>query len=307
MKAVRVHQFGGIDAIEYDEIARPVPGPGQVLIRVMAAGVGPWDAWVREGRSALPQSLPLTLGSDIAGFVEEAAADVARFRPGDRVFGVTNPRFTGGCAEFAVAEAGMIAPLPQGLSFVEAASVPVVASTAWQMLFDHGGVQNGTRVLILGAAGSVGAYAVQLARIAGARILAAGRSHDVDYLRSLRADRVIDIDKDALAETAKQVDVVIDLAGAEAQAAALPVLKPGGILVSAVARPDEQALAAREATGVFFIVSVSTEGLERIARRFDSGELIAKVGEVLPLAEARQAHAMLAGKPHKRGKIVLTP
>ena len=163
MKAVRVHRFGGIDAIEYEEVAVPAPGAGQVLVRVRASGVGPWDAWVREGKSALPQPLPLTLGSDLSGVVESVGSGVSAFRPGEEVFGVTNARFTGANAEYAVAEAGMLAAKPRRLTHLEAASVPVVASTAWQMVWDHGAVGPAKVVLVHGAAGNVGAYAVQLA------------------------------------------------------------------------------------------------------------------------------------------------
>jgi len=130
MKAVRVHRFGGLEAMAYEDVSRPAPGAGQVLVRVTAAGVGPWDAWVREGKSALTQPLPLTLGSDLSGVVEALGPAVSGFAPGDEVFGVTNPNFTGAYAQYAVADAAMIAPKPVGLSHV-------VACTAWQMVFDH--------------------------------------------------------------------------------------------------------------------------------------------------------------------------
>lgn len=148
MKALRVHQLGGLQAIIYEEVPRPVPGEGQVLVRVKAAGVGPWDAWVRAGKSALPQPLPLILGSDLSGVVEGVGSGVSNFRPGDEVFGVTNSQFTGAYADCAIADAAMIARKPVRLSYVEAASVPVVTSTAWQMVFDHGQV-NGTKGVLV--------------------------------------------------------------------------------------------------------------------------------------------------------------
>ncbi len=193
MKAVRVHQFGGLEAIIDEEVSRPTPGAGQVLVRVKAAGVGPWDAWVRAGKSALRQPLLLVLGSDLSGVVEDVGPGGSGFRPGDEVFGVTNAQFTGAYAEYAVAAAAMIAPKPVRLSHVEAASVPVVASTAWQMVFDHGQVDGTKRVLMHGAAGNVGAYAVQLAKRAGAEVVATAFTRDVDYVRTLRADHVIDV------------------------------------------------------------------------------------------------------------------
>lgn len=163
MNAIRVHAFGGVDALVYEEMQQPVPAAGQALVRVKAAGVGPWDAWVRGGTSAVPHALPLTPGADLAGIVEHAGADVP-FHPGDEVYGVTNGEFVGAYAEYAVATATMLAPKPHSIGFVAAASVPVVACTAWQMLFEHGGVDSTKRVLVHGGAGNVGAYAVQMAK-----------------------------------------------------------------------------------------------------------------------------------------------
>jgi NADPH:quinone reductase-like Zn-dependent oxidoreductase len=306
MRAVRVHQFGGLESIVYEEVSRPSPGKGQVLVRVKAAGVGPWDAWVRAGKSALSQPLPLTLGSDLSGVVEDVAPGVSGLHRADDVFGVTNSRFTGAYAEYAVADAAMIARKPRRLSYIEAASVPVVASTAWQMVFDHGQVADGSkRVLVHGAAGNVGSYAVQLAKRAGAEVIATAFTRDVEYVRTLRADQVIDVRLARFEERVKDVDVVIDTIGGETLDRSFGVLKSGGVLVSSVARPDQEKAAHYGVRGVFFLVAVTSEGLTRIAELLDAGELKANVGEVLPLAEARLAHEMLAGKAHKRGKILL--
>ena len=184
MKAVRVHAFGGLDAMSYEDVPKPAPGSGQALIRVAAAGVGPWDAWVREGKSVIPQPLPLTLGAELSGVIEAVGPDTAGLRHGDQIFGVTNARFTGAYAEYAIAEAAMIASKPARLTDVEAASAPVVACTAQQMLFDHAGVQKGQAVVVLGAAGNVGGYAVQLAQLAEARVVAIARPQHYDLLRS---------------------------------------------------------------------------------------------------------------------------
>jgi NADPH:quinone reductase-like Zn-dependent oxidoreductase len=306
MKAVRVYQFGGLEAIVHERVSRPAPGEGQILVRVKAAGVGPWDAWVRAGQSVLSQPLPLVLGSDLSGVVEDVGPGVSAFHPGDAVFGVTNSQFTGAYAEYAVADAAMIAHKPMRLSYVEAASVPVVASTAWQMVFDHGHVEGTTLVLVHGAAGNVGAYAVQLAKRAGAEVIATAFTRDVDYVRTLRADHVIDVQTARFEARAKDVDVVIDTIGGETLDRSFAVLKPGGVLVSSVAMPDQDKATRRRVRGVFLLVTVTSEGLTKIAELLDAGHLTTHVGEVLPLAEARLAHEMLAGKPHKRGKIVLT-
>ncbi len=164
MKAVRVHRFGDLDTLVYEDVPRPIPDAGQVLVRVKAAGVGPWDALIRAGNSGLHQSLPLVLGSDLAGVIEETGPDVSGFQRGEDVYGATNTQFTGAYAEYAVADAAMIARKPAGLSYIEAASVPVVASTAWQMAFDYGQADSTKRVLVQGAGGNVGAYAVQFLR-----------------------------------------------------------------------------------------------------------------------------------------------
>ena len=168
MKAVRISNFGSLDVMEYTDVPRPESGNGQLRVRVKAAGVGPWGALIREGKSGVAQTLPLILGSDIAGIVDAIGRNVSDFNVGDEVYGVTNERFTGGYAEYALASAGMMAQKPRTISFIEAASAHVVAVTAWQMLFEYAHATAGQKVLIQGGAGNVGAYAVQLAKDARA-------------------------------------------------------------------------------------------------------------------------------------------
>ena len=175
-----------------EEVSLPTPGEGQVLVRVEAAGVGNWDALIRENKSVTNNPLPLILGSDLSGTVESTGDRVTQFKPGDQVFGVTNADFVGAYAEFALASAGMIALKPPSLTFTEAASVPVVAVTAWQMLFDYGQARSGQSVLIHGAAGNVGAYAVQLASQAGLQVFATAASDAAQQVQRLGATTVID-------------------------------------------------------------------------------------------------------------------
>jgi NADPH:quinone reductase-like Zn-dependent oxidoreductase len=305
MRAIRVHNFGGLDSLVVEDVPRPAPGEGEVLLRVKAAGVGPWDALVRSGRSVVPQPLPLTLGSDVSGLVEEIGAGVSQFQAGDAVFGATNARFTGGYAEYTVASATKLAKMPQRLGFIEAASVPVVACTAWQMVFEYGAVDATKRVLVHGAAGNVGAYAVQLAKRVAHEVIATTSSDDVTYVQALGADRVVDVKKSRFEEVLTEVDVVLDTIGGDTQDRSFDVLKPGGVLVSAVAAPDQQKAARQGLRALFFLVDVSSRRLEQLAALIEAGELATRVGDVLPLAEARTAHEMLAGKSHKRGKIVL--
>ena len=305
MQAIRVHQFGGIEALVAEDVPRPVPGDSEVLLRVKAAGVGPWDAWIRSGRSVLPQPLPLTPGSDVAGVVQAVGPGALQFKAGDAVFGATNAQFTGGYAEYAVASALTLAKMPRRLGFVEAASVPVIACTAWQMVFEHGAVDATSRVLVHGAAGNVGAYAVQLARRLAREVVATVSTDSVDYVKTLGAHRVIDVLKSRFEDVVSEVDVVLDTIGGDMQERSFAVLKPGGILVSAVSVPDQQKAAQHGVRAQFFLVDVSSDRLSRIAALIDAGELNPRVGDVLPLSDARVAHEMLAGRPHQRGKIVL--
>src|SRR5208337_529726 len=153
MRAIRIHGYGGIDAMRLDEVPRPVPGAGEVLVAVKAAGVGPWDRLVREGRSGLGQALPLTLGSDVSGTVVALGAGVGAFALDEAVYGATNDQFVGGYAEYALVEAGKIAPKPAALDYVTAAGLPVVAVTAWQMLFEYARIQPGQAILVRDADG----------------------------------------------------------------------------------------------------------------------------------------------------------
>jgi NADPH:quinone reductase-like Zn-dependent oxidoreductase len=218
---------------------------------------------------------------------------------------VTNARFTDAYAELALASAAMVARKPTRLGFVEAASVPVVATTAWQMVVEHGRVDRGTRVLIHGAAGNVGAYAVQLAARAGAEVVATVHAGDIETAHALGAGRVIDARASRFEDVVADVDVVIDTVGGETQARSFAVIAPGGVLVSSVTPPDQALAAARGVRALFFFVEVTTERLTRLAALIDAGHLRPAVGDVLSLADVRRAHEMLAGAPHRRGKIVL--
>src|SRR5579862_1095394 len=302
MKAGSIHYFGPPSAIVINEMPCPKPREGELVVRVAAAGVGPWDALIREGKSVVRLSLPIILGSDLAGIVDSVGTGVTQFKPGDEVFGVTNKQFCGAYAEYAVALAQMVAVKPRSLSFVEAASVPVVAVTAYQMLFDYARLKAGQAVLIHGAAGNVGAYAVQLAKQAELKVFATAGPADLDYVRHLGADMVVNYRTTKFEDAVPPVDAVLDTVGGETQHRSFRVLKPGGIVVSSFSPPPQTA-GCRSA---FFLVDVTASRLDTLAELFGSRKLTTQVGSVLPLEEARTAHEMLAGAPHKRGKIVLT-
>ena len=306
MKAARIHEFGPPGVIVIEDIPRPAPGPGELLVRVAAAGVGPWDALIREHKSMVKSPLPLTLGSDLSGVIEEIGPGVSRFQTGEQVYGVTNPDFCGAYAEYALASAAMMARKPLGLSYVEAASVPVVAVTAWQMLFDYAQARAGQTVLIHGAAGNVGAYAVQLASHAGLQVFATASPEDTTLVQSLGATTVIDYKTTKFEKVLPPVDIVLDTVGGETRERSFGIIKPGGILVSSVSPARPGGDHPNDVRAVFFLVEVTTARLDKITSLFDRGELAARVGTVLPLEQARTAHEMLAGAPHKGGKIVLS-
>lgn len=303
MKAARIHKFGGPEVVVIDDLSRPNPGAGELLVRVRAAGVAPWDAIIREGKSKVSPPPPLTLGSDLSGIVEEVGPGVLDFRIGDDVYGVTNAQFCGANAEFADASAAMVAKKPRSLSHLEAASVPVVAVTAWQMLFEYAHVVAGQSILILGAGGNVGAYAVQLAARTGLDIVAVAGLKDLELVRSLGAKTALDYRTVNFEEAIPQVDVLIDMVGGETLERTFEKLKSGGVLVSVVStKPLPQRTGVRS---VFFYAEVTTARLGVLTKLFEEEKLSARVGSVLPLKDAQSAHYMLAGAPHKPGKIVL--
>ena len=306
MKASRVRNFGPPEVISMEDIDPPEPNEQEVVVRVKAAGVGPWDSWIRSGKSVLPQPLPLTLGSDLSGTIVALGAGVQGFEIGQAVYGVTNPRFTGAYAEYAAASAAMLAAKPQSLSDVDAASVPVVAVTALQMLL-HAQVRSGQSVLIHGAGGSVGAFAVQLALASGARVIGTDIKQGVAYAKSLGLTRAVDIQTTRFEDVTEPVDVVIDTVGGEVQARSFEVLKRGGSMVSSVAKPDAELASRCGVSADFILVDVTARALTDIAALFEQGKLETRVGTVLSHSDARRAHEMLDGLiARPPGKIVLS-
>ena len=305
MKAVRIHRFGTPEVIVIEDVPKPTANAGEVVVAIEAAGVGPWDVLIRRGNSALPQTLPLTLGSDFSGVIDSVGAGVKRFKVGDEVFGVTAADFTGACAEYARARASMIAPKPRALNYSHAAAVPVVSVTAWQMVFEFAQLSAGQSVLIHGGAGNVGAYAVQFAKQAGAMVITTAAANDISYIRSLGGVGVIDYRASRFEEKVKEVDAVIDTVGGEILERSYGVVKRGGVIVSSATAPSQEKAQQHGVRASFFLVNVTAERLQEIAELIDAGRLKTEVGEVLWLDKARKAHEMLEGAPHRRGKIIL--
>lgn len=302
MLAARVHAFGPPTVIQVEVVPTPEPGPGEVLIRVDVAGVGPWDALIRTGRSGIPQTLPLTLGSDICGKIVGLGERVDRFILGEAVYGVTNPSFVGGYAQYAVAKASTIAAKPPELSDLEAASAPVIGVTALQMLWSRAKLQADQSVLVHGATGNVGAYAVRMAAAKGLRVLATARPKDQAMLQALPLSGAVDL---GAAPESTTVDAALDLVGGPSQSRLFSFVRPGGVLVSSVSPPDADAAQAHDIRAEFFIVDVDTRSLDALTALFRAGVVRATIGAVLPLAAARQAHVLMAATSRPPGKILL--
>ena len=301
MKAIRIQHFGGPEVLKLEEIPEPQPGMGEIRIRVIAAGVNPIDWKIREGMRDI--ALPLTMGVDISGVVDLVGAQVDKFHSGDRVFAKANPE-QGGYAEYTVVQAKQAAQMPQHFGFVEAAAIPTAGLTAWQALFDTAGLQSGQSVLIHGAAGGVGSFAVQFARWKGAHIIGTASSTQFAFVKSLGADEVIDYTRQRFEEVAHDLDVVLDTIGGDTFMRSWQVLKPGGFLVSIV-NPIPAGEAEKRGVRAQFLVSQNKgDELAQIAALIDEGHVKPMVTEVLPLTEARQAQED-SESHHAHGKIVL--
>lgn len=301
--AIQVHDYGDADQLRLEQIPQPEPREGEVLVRLHAAGVNPVDWKIRTGwmKNFRPMTFPYIPGADLAGVVAQVGSGVTRWQLGQEVFGRGSQ---GTYAEYALAPAAALALKPSSLSFEEAATIPVGATTAWQGLFDHGNLQPGQRVLILGGAGGVGLYAVQFARWKGARVIATTSSRNVDFVSSLGAETVIDYTRTRVEDEVHDVDLVLDTVGSAALAGIFSTLKRGGTLVSIAGRPDETQ--AREA-GVrlaSFSAQVTSELLKTFAQLIEAGQIKAVVGATFPLSEAGKAQD-LSQSGHGRGRIVL--
>jgi NADPH:quinone reductase-like Zn-dependent oxidoreductase len=300
MHAVVIHESGGPEVLRYEETDAPEPGDGEVLIRVQAASVNPVD-W--KTRRSLPgDELPAVLGRDASGTIESSRAD--GFAEGDEVFG--RPA-SGAYAELAIAAADQIAKKPAGISHEQAAALPVAGGTAWQALFDHGGLESGQTVVISGAAGGVGHLAVQFAKkAAGARVIGTGSSRNRDFVLGLGADDYVAYDEQPyVAEVVNEVDLAFDTVGGETPATLVPAVRQGGRFVGIAGAPPEELVAERGISAEVFAANPSSEELARIAELVASGEVHVEIAQVLPLADVRRAHEE-SEAGHVRGKIVLS-
>jgi NADPH:quinone reductase-like Zn-dependent oxidoreductase len=301
MKAVQIHAFGGPEVLQYEDVPQPQPKANEILVRVHAAGVNPVDWKIREG--FLSATLPMIMGIDFSGVVKSVGAGVTKYRSGDAVFGQVADE-SGSYAEYAVAMESDVARKPEGLDDIRAAALPVAGLVPWQALFEVANLTAGQTVLIHGAAGGVGSFAVQFAKWKGARVIGTASGAHVEQVRQLGADEVIDYRKTKFEEVARDVDVVLDTIGGETQERSWAVLKRGGVLVSLVQPPSAEKAAARGARGFFVRQKANGDQLAAIAGLVVKGTVKVNVETVLPLPEARQAQE-LSKTGHSGGKIVL--
>jgi len=304
MHAVRIHEFGGPEVLKLEDVPDPEPGRGEVLVEVRASSVNPVDYKIRNGGFLPPDLLPITLGRDISGVVRRCGPGERNFEPGQAIYAML-PSDRGGYAEQVAVPEAVCARKPERLDFVQAAAVPLAALTAWQGLFDHGQLAQGQLVLIHGAAGGVGHFAVQFARARGAQIIATCAGEDEGFALSLGAKQVIDYKSERFEDEVEKVDLVLDLIGGDTLKRSYAVVRPGGAIVSTLQEPDKSKLAERGVRGAHFRAQPSGDQLEQIGRLIDSGRVTPAVDRTYPLARAAEAENWLEHQ-HVRGKVVLT-
>jgi NADPH:quinone reductase-like Zn-dependent oxidoreductase len=306
MNAIRIHEVGGPERMVFERAPRPRLASGDALVEVYAAALTPaeltWkETWAdHSGKSRLP----IIPSHELSGVVAALGEGVADFKPGEAVYGLTDFSRDGAAAEFVAVRAADLAPKPRSIGHLHAAAMPLSALTAWQALFDRGGLAAGQRVLIHGAAGGVGSFAVQLARAKGAEVIAVASGRHRDFLQGLGANKVVDYETARFEDVAHGVDLVLDTVGGEALKRSWAVLKPGATLVSVAEPPPERDAARAGARGIFFIVEPNRAELSELARLTDAGQLQTFVSGVFELSRAREAYETLL-RGHLRGKIVL--
>jgi NADPH:quinone reductase-like Zn-dependent oxidoreductase len=311
MKAVRFHEFGGPDVLRYEDVDQPVPGAGQVRLRVAATTFNGVDANIRGGnmQGPIPVALPHTPGIDVAGTVDAVGGGVDTVAVGDQVIGFLPMTGIGASAEYVIAPAEVLAAAPTTVPLADAAALPVVGLTAWQALFEHAKLTAGQRVLINGAGGAVGGYAVQLAKNAGAHVIATASPSSSGRVKASGADQVIDhTSADVTAEVTEPVDVVLNLAPVDpAQLGALVTLiRDGGTLVNTTVWMPAPSDDKRGVVGINLFVRSDTDQLAQLAGQIDAGRLHVDIAERVPLAELPALHARATAGALPSGKVTIT-
>ncbi len=314
MKAIRIHEFGGPEVLKLEEAEIPSPAMDEILVKTYASGVNLVDCGIRRGGNDILRpllKLPLTLGWDASGVVEEVGSGVTNFKKGDAVYGLPKFPGDGSYAEYFIARATQMAIKPKSIGFNEAAGVPLAGTTAWSGVFDFGKIQTGQSLLVHGAAGGVGSIAVQIAKAKGAYVIGTASAGNLDFLRKLGADEAIDYNNQRFEDLLKDIDVVFDASPVrdnEVRLKFVQVIKEGGKLVSSqldfpCSEAVNNALSAKNATGELVLPQNYT-CLQEMASLIDEGKLQVVVSRVYPLEQAAEAH-MENEAGHVRGKLVL--
>jgi NADPH:quinone reductase-like Zn-dependent oxidoreductase len=310
MKAVRFHEYGAPDVLRYEDAEQPVPGAGEVLLRVAATSFNPVDANIRGGnmQGPIPVALPHTPGIDVAGTVDALGEGVSGVEVGDQVIGFLPMAGAGASAEYVVAPADVLAPAPTAIPLADAAALPIVGLTAWQALFEHAELASGQRVLVNGAGGAVGGYAVQLAKAAGAHVIATAGPGSSERVRAAGADEVIDHTATKVSTAVGEpVDVVLNLAPvdpAELEALA-ELVRPGGVVVNTTVWMPAPTDEARGVRGINLFVRSDAAQLAHLVALVDRGELRVDIARRVPLAELPALHAEAAEGALPSGKVVV--
>jgi alcohol dehydrogenase len=308
VKAARLYAYGEAEAVRIEDVSLPEPKSGELLIRVNAAGVNPVDWKIRAGylQQAFPLQLPVTLGGDFSGAVEAVDAGVTGLKSGDAVYGqapVTNGG-SGSFAEAVLARAGTVAAKPRSVSYVEAGALPLVGVSALQALSEYLRISAGQKVLIHGGAGGIGSAAIQIAKHLGAYVATTASGDDMDYVKSLGADTVIDYKKQKFEEVVRDFDAVFDTVGGDTYVRSFKVLKKGGRLVSMLVQPRQDLMKEFGVEAFALFTQVTTERLKKLAELVDNGALKVHVDKIFPLSQASEALLQLEKQPPK-GKFVL--
>lgn len=308
MKAAQINGYGDKDVLKtVADAVKPKPAAGQVLVEVHAAAVNPFDWKVRAGymKDGHPLSFPATLGGDFSGVVAELGEGVSGVAVGDEVYGQANAvGGQGSYAEFTPVKAESLAGKPKSVDFVTAAALPLAGVSAYQALVEHMELSSGQKILIHGGAGGIGSFAVQLAKHLGAYVATTATADDAEYVKSLGADEVIDYKAQDFATILQNYDAVFDTVGGDTYKKSYQVLKPGGVIVSMLEKPDEELIKQKQIKAIAQFTRVTTERLAKLAELVDEGAIKVNVDKTFPLEEAVEALAYIQEGKH-RGKVAL--
>jgi NADPH:quinone reductase-like Zn-dependent oxidoreductase len=305
MQAVRVDEFGGRDRLRVETVDRPEPAAAEVLVRVRAAGVNPYDWMTREGEGA-DVTLPWTPGWDVSGTVEAVGPEVTTLAAGDDVFGMLSDE-RGAYAEYVPVPATNLLSKPPTASHTTAAALPMVGLTAWQALFDAAGCRPGQRVLVHAAAGGVGHVAVQLANWVGATTVGTASAANRAYLDDLGLDEFVNYRQERFEAVVDDCDVVLDLVGGDTLERSVDVLRPGGYLAKLpgpLTDAERALLADADADGSYPVVRWRPEQLRTLSALLEAGALDVRIDSVYPLEDVDRAHER-SESGHAQGKVVL--